>query len=292
MTYGNKDETIWPLATEADRQKALRDPIHALNFPADGNIDDIAKLGSAPKAIAINGATKSLERLAQWPPIENVWVNDMNPSQFARVVGYLNPLNLHLGSIRTSDFSPIDHMRRLEGFSLSHNTKLDEISFIGAMTSLKRLTLEDLKKPIDLAPVSRLSALEQVTLSGGIWNVLRVPSLAPLAELQSVSHVELTNLRVGDQSLAPFANMAALKHLYVSNQFPTETYAWLAAARPDIDCNKFVAYEIFEIEGEPHVMLTGKGKPLLKPDQEQRLQRYVDKWDSLVAKFKGDLASG
>ncbi|MEM6499417.1 MAG: hypothetical protein AAF709_22175 [Pseudomonadota bacterium] len=283
--------SVWSMAGEREKQKARRDPVHALNFPADGIVDDIAHLTDVPAAIAINGATRSLERLEDWPPIDVVWASDMNASQFERAAGYLNPRSLYLGAIRTADFAPLCEMPRLDGLSLSINTKLDDISFIGAMTSLKRLSLDDIKKPFDLTPVSQLSQLDQLTLSGGIWNVLRVPSLEPLAHLKYVRHIELTNIRVGDQTLAPLGSVTALQDLYLSNQFPMEAYAWLAATRPDITCNKFAPYELFEIDGEQRAMLTGKGKPILQLDQKQRLQKHIDRWNELLTQYRSDLAA-
>ena len=290
MTYGDRERAHWQRLTPEERAPAEPDPLHGLNFPAAGQVEDLATLTEPPPVLALTGRTQNIARLKDWPPIETVWLADATHDQFARIAAHLNPVNLQLGYIRTPDFSPIAHLDRLEGFALDQNTKVTDLTFLSRMTGLKRLTLHDISKPVDLAPLASLTQLQLLTLSGGIWNKLRVPSLAPLAALKHVERLDLINIAVGDESLAPLIEMSALRHLHVSNQFPTETYAHLHAARPDIACDKFAPYEhIFVGQDEEGYMVTGKRKPVIKPGDEPRLQKYIDQWEKLVATFRGDL---
>ena len=65
-------------------------------------------------------------------------------------------------------------------------------------------------------------------------------TLAPLRDLRDLERLTLTCVRVEDGSLAPLADLPALRHLGLANALPMAEVARLSGRRPDIDCDLFV----------------------------------------------------
>jgi hypothetical protein len=141
--------------------------------------------------------------------------------------------------------------------------------------------------------VQGLQGLRALGLAGDSNSIkpLKIPSLAPLADLQEIERLSLHTVRVGDGSLAPLAEMRKLRWLSLANVFPMEEVARLAGRRPDIDCDLFVASNgpVASIACKKcrrytlH-MTTGKGKPwLCETCDGDRLAKHLAAFETLRA---------
>lgn len=95
---------------------------------------------------------------------------------------------------------------------------------ISGLAELQYLSVLDFAKVTDLSPLAHLTELRTLRLhSPPSWDssgkVIEVQSLAPLAELPRLEHLELFGVRPADGSLAALEPSRALKTVRVSN-FP------------------------------------------------------------------------
>ena len=168
------------------------------------------------------------------------------------------------------------------------DTKVTDISFLEQLPNLRLLGLSDCPKVRDISPIAALKNLEVLDLSGGMWSTFRPMTLKPLEGLSNLWGLSLKAMRVGDQSLEPVAGLKNLQVLELSNQFPTLEYARLSVALPDTKCDHFEPFLDFNAGSRAkQVMVTGKGKPVLKlPEEQVRLDHYVAQFRALQDSFR------
>jgi len=251
-------------------------------------VEDLAELNKPPARLSINGKTRNLDLLAKFPPVEAVWVNDVNQRQFGDILPLLNPAYLIFNGMRVADLSPLGELTGLQALEIHWNTKVEDLSFLAKLTKLRLLALIHCSKIHDLAPIRELTNLEILDLGGGMWSTFRPETLAPLRNLKNLRGLSLKNIRVGDESLEPVTALKQLREIELSNQFPAEEYARLSVAFPDIDCPHFKPYLDFGAgTGAKQVMVTGKRGPVLSlPQDASRLERYVRRFHELQEKFR------
>ncbi|MDX1484927.1 MAG: leucine-rich repeat domain-containing protein [Alphaproteobacteria bacterium] len=251
--------------------------------------EDLAELSSPPARLSILGTTKNIGRLADFPPIEAIWVGDVNQRQFDAILPLLDPVYLAFNGLRVADLAPLGRLQRLEALEINWNTKVTDISFLARLTGLRLLSLIHCTKVHDLAPIGHLRNLEILDLGGGMWATFKPDTLEPLRSLEKLRGLSLKAIRVGDESLAPVAGLTTLTEIELSNQFPAEEYARLSVAFPEIDCPHFKPYLDFGAGARANqVMITGKRGPVLTlPEDARRLERYVKRFRDMQEKFQG-----
>ena len=250
-------------------------------------VEDLASLDGAATRVCIKGTTKNLERLGELTSLEAMWAGDINHAQFARIVTLIDPLYLMFDGLRVAELSPLGRLSRLQALEVRWNTKVSDISFLERLTGLRLLALSHCPRVQELGPIAALGDLEVLELSGGMWSTFRPDTLKPLAELDKLWGLSLTNIRVADESLAPVAQLKSLRKLELSNQFPTEEYARLSVALPQVECTHFVPYFEVNFGKGRQVMVTGKGKPVLTlPRDQARLDGYVERFRAAQTRFR------
>ncbi len=177
---------------------------------------------------------------------------------------------------------------RCQEQGIENATKVTDIEWLGKMQGLRSLTLMDLKRLRDLTPLGQLTDLEALAVAGGIWNRMKVESLAPLGKLSRVRYLHITNLQPDDRSLAPLTDMASLEELDCGNLFSMDQFAAMAHRRPEVRCTWFQPF--MAMPGLPcrrcgrdrQVMLTGLRKPTLcSACDADKLARHIEQFESL-----------
>ena len=189
--------------------------------------------------------------------------------------------------MRVCDLSFLETQTKLKHLSIRWNTKVVDLSPLANLTGIETLILEDTPKAHDLTPISRLGKLIDFKFSGGIWNKNTAQSLVPIAQCKALKYLILGNLKVLDGGLRPLAGCRSLEKLLLSNQFPTEDYAYLSVHLPNTECAEFSPYVRLErpIDGKD-IMITGKRKPFLNSQMDKRkIEKYVAKFRQLQQEF-------
>jgi len=141
-----------------------------------------------------------------------------------------------------------------------------------------------------MSPLSALQELRAFEFSGApsLSNINTARSLEPLAALNRLEELRLTNLKVEEDGLRPVAKCRGLKRLSVANTFDTEDYAYLAARMPNTVCRHFNA--TVRVQGDAikrgsDTMVVGRRKPFLNSREDAgRIAMY----EAAFAKLKAN----
>ena len=235
----------------------------------------------------IDGEAYSIEKLDEKITGEIAYFAGVNEKNFQKVVSLFAAKVMHFYEMRVSDISGLCNCESLEELAIHWNTKLADISPIKKMTSLKSLVLEDTPKVSDLTPLENLAKLEILEYSGGMWKKNTTASLEPISRVGSLKKLRLLNLGVKEGGLFPLSKLNGLEELEISNQFPTEEYAYLSVHLSGVKCSHFSPYVkvASPIDGKD-VMIVGKRKPFLSLENDaEKVSKYVMQFEKMRAKY-------
>ena len=184
----------------------------------------------------------------------SAFVCTVNEKNFAKVISMLDVEALYIYEARVSSIESIGNLSRLKHLKIDWATKFDDLTPLTRLTQVESLHLEHTTRVEDLDPIRHLKRLRSFGFEGGINVRATAKSLLPIAELEFLEDVILTNLKVLEGGLRPLARCKSLKELIVSQQFGWRDYAYLAAKLPHVDCDKFKPWTRYDKE---FVMLTG-----------------------------------
>jgi hypothetical protein len=252
-------------------------------------IKDLNQINEVPIEVAIQGKTKNLERLKELTSIEKLWLFSVNQDEFDLILQSVRPKTLYVYEMRVEDLSSLELLSGTETIYLCWNTKATKLWDITKNINLKSLSFEDFKRLNSLDSLQQCQTLEELHLSGGIWNTLNIDTLEPLKQLNNLKYLGLANIRVKDESLEPLSHLPNLQELEISNQFTTEEYARLSVALPDTKCDYFEPYvKLNDSIGGKDIMVIGKRKPFLNSSIDtKKLQKYEDVFKEFQEKYKG-----
>ena len=215
------------------------------------------------------------------------YVVGVNQASFMKLCESLRATKLRFYEMRVSDLSPLRQIGDISHLAIEWNTKITDLSPISFLKSLRSLKLEDTPKAKDLSPIQDCQELRHIEFSGGIWNKNTAANLASLASLPELRSLILLNLKLDSGGLRPLAGCRKLEQLTLSNQFPTEDYAYLSVCLPDTQCDMFAPYVPIStpIDGND-VMVVGRRKPFLNSKADKQcLEEYATKFKILQAQF-------
>jgi hypothetical protein len=239
------------------------------------------------KPIAVvDGAVVELTKRVDEIQGKVAYVVGLNQKTFDKIAPLFSVKAINFYEMRVADLSALRPECIFE-LAIHWNTKLKNLSPIGLMSQLKTLVIEDTPKTSDLSFLSELNSLRILAYGGGIWNKNTADSLEPIGTLQTLQCLHLSNLKIKDGGLRPIAKLPNLSELVLSNQFPTEDYAYLKAMLPGLKCDMLEPYvELGQPIDGKDVMVIGSRKPFLnsKTDKDM-LEKYRKTFNRLVRKF-------
>lgn len=133
--------------------------------------------------------------------------------------------------------------------------------------------------------------VEILQLGGDDNNTLKLENLESLKYLHRLVYLDLSHIKVLDDSLWPISKLRGLKELVISNQFPTEEFAKLSVVLPDTKCDKFSAFvRLPPLVDGSDIMVIGKRKPFLNSKKESaKMKKYEDRFQALQEAFKKEV---
>jgi hypothetical protein len=108
---------------------------------------------------------------------------------------------------------------------------------ISSLSRLVHLRLLHFPSVTSLEPLSRLAALEQLSLEAlpsydASRKYLTVESLAPISSLPSLRELRILGVRSSDQSLSLLSSLGSLAVAHIGRGFPSSEYVALRSALP------------------------------------------------------------
>ncbi len=199
---------------------------------------------------------------------------------------------LWLSEVRGESLAPLRSLVGLQSLRIHWATKLADLGDVAALRGLRTLHLWDLPKLASFEGVQTLTELREFTYetapSRDARGPQRFPSLTPLGALARLERLRLVGVATVDDSLAPLRGLHALRDLHMTNAFPLEEFARLAAALPQARGN--FSEPIWQLPGRvdcakcagEKVLLLGRGRRLCcaRCDAE-RIARHIAEFERI-----------
>jgi len=193
---------------------------------------DLSSVEATAETVASFGKASHIGRLAKLTSLRQLWVSGVNASQ-ARVVGSLGQLrSLVIHDWRVRSLEELSGLKALDRLAICGSGRLKSPNGIQALQNLRELVLFFLTGVESLVPLPTLGGLEVLSIDGGVYKKLRLPSFQPLASLGALKRLRLASVQVVDRSLRPLHALSNLRDIFIVDTFPKQELRDLAKALP------------------------------------------------------------
>lgn len=262
--------------------------------------EDMAEVSPDAEYLAIRGKARGLDRLKQLSNLTVLWASGITPQLVDALPAASKLRAINLYQVGRTELAAVGRLSSLEHLLIGWANHLVDLSWLAQLPRLRTLVIEDAFR-LDLDTLPRLPSLQAFQLGGGIWKVLKLPSLAPIRRLPGLRFLSLNALTVADGSLSPLGDLPELQSLHTANIFSVEESARLAARHPDIDSPTL--RPIFmpptkDAQGDPVFPCGMCGAPKLMPTRRRaplwcphcdamHIRKHVAKWEAARASASG-----
>jgi hypothetical protein len=218
---------------------------------------DLAQTNANADTLFVMGKTPAFDRLPKLKALRRLQVREIAQDQLD-LIGELRQLTeLRVFGFRGASAAALGKLTKLEVLTFGWAPKIETLDWLAGLSALRVLALGDLKRVKNFAPVSTLSRLSYLYISGGPNARQTVASVAPLAQLKKLEELSLL-AEVPGNDLSPLAAMTWLKRLRIANVHPVATFAELAAGLKKTECDAFAPTRTVTMSGDTYIELIGK----------------------------------
>jgi hypothetical protein len=208
---------------------------HAEPAPALAvSLDDVPR---DAHTIRISRKTRGLAGLSGYPNLRHIMARGAGDAELEHIGRVATLEHLQLGAPTCSDLRALNRLSALRTLSVSVGTRLGSLEGIEGLAQLRMVMTWTTPRLNSIDALESLRELRIVSLSGGMYEPMRIPSLRPLAGLHSLIKLHLSGVRVADRSLRPLAGLTTLRRLNLPLHFPAEEFAMLEYALPQAEGN-------------------------------------------------------
>lgn len=257
----------------------------------DSIIEDLRAIDQNTEELFVHGKTKGLDLLASFSNLNKLWVRSVNQKEFNQILSQVNPEMLYVYEMRVEDLSLLSNLSNLQILGLEWNTKATRLWDISNNHRLKALSIKGFSRLNEIQSLIQAQEVNLLQLGGDDSITLKLENLEPLKYLHRLVFLDLSHLKLMDDSLWPISELKGLKELVISNQFPTEEFAKLSVALPDTKCDKFSAFvRVPKLVDGSDIMVVGKRKPFLISKRDSvKMKKYEDRFRAIQEAFKKEV---
>lgn len=241
---------------------------------------------------------EDIDKLKAYPHAEVVRINGLCQDTFEY---FISTYGKQLKAISFSnlkfveDLSLLGTLPELEYVHLFANQKATALWDMSGNTSLTGLCIEDFTKLTSIKGLETAPALKEFDFGNTMWLTTVIDSLMPVSNMK-IERLVFSGRAIADNDLSFLETLTHLKEFdFPTNMLTTEQIAWIVANFPQMEGYALKAKlncELLESNENkvlvPHAMIVGKRKPSLKVEgNEEKIQKYVDSFEKLKAKYKG-----
>lgn len=232
-----------------------------------------------------------IDRLKKFPGAEVVRISGLRQDTFEyfiRTYGHrLKAIDFFKNKL-VEDWSLLGTLPGLEYVHFFANQRIESLWDMSNNLSLRGLSINDFSRLHSIEKIGTAPALKYFDIGNAIWDKATVESFLPLAGT-GIEELSFTGKRIDDNDLSFLSSMNHLKRFdFSTNMFSTEQVAWIAANFPRVEGFAIKAMLEYTDYDNPSVIIVGKRKPHLPvAGNENRIQRYIDSFESLKRRFKG-----
>jgi hypothetical protein len=195
----------------------------------------LAGLDRRLESLWIDGTAKDFAALREFEALTRLTLYRLPRRHVPVLAGFRLP-RLTALSLRHADAGDLHFLgafATLEMLTVWQSPKLKRLDGVERLTRLTELYFNDLGAIESLAPLSALTGLRILALTGGIEKTQLLPRLAPLEALAGLEQLHLMAAKVADGDLGALTGLPRLGKLDLSPRYfePAEL-ARLAAAHP------------------------------------------------------------
>lgn len=190
-----------------------------------------------------------------------------------------------------SDFSPLAQLRNLQAVNIYWNIRAAALWDMSGNDSLKYLSLLDCKKLTYELPLLRTARdLEVFRVAGGNFTPYHMKSLSCFTGMTNLQSIWMYDIKLDEHDWEVLDTLPKLERFdFAAGMLTTEEIAYLVARYPRLTGKSLCAYNT-EDASLSDVRICGYRKPSLNlPEQQHVLDKYVQAFDALVAKYKEEL---
>ncbi len=249
-------------------------------------VADVLEAPSDSDSVRLTSGAKNFAHLAKLPKLRRLWAFTVNQAKLDRIADLEGLEELHVDGLRAGGFGGLAKLRRLKILHLERNGQATSLDWVERLPPLRALGIFGFIGVQDLSPLRAQPGLEALAVAGSMWTRMNVHTLAPLASLGSLRHLDLTNLKVRDESLEPLAGLTRLETLQIANFYTPAAFARLARSLPKTECPWFRPVQPLEGVacrrcGGPVVVLAGRGAATkCTACDAARIARHVAEFDA------------
>ena len=242
--------------------------------------------------------TADIDRLKESPDAEVVTISGLQQDTFEY---FIKTYGKQLKAIRffknkfVEDLSLLGTLPQLEYVYFFANQRITSLWDMTENTALSGLAIEDFSRLTSIKGIETAPALKEFRIGNAIWSKMVIDSLMPLANTK-IERLSFTGRAIEDNDLSFLETLPDIKTFgFSTNTFSTEQVAWIVANCPHaegyalkakVDCMLLDSNE--HMVDVPKAIIVGKRKPILKVEgNEERIEKYVDSFEKLKAKYKG-----
>ena len=153
---------------------------------------------------------RDLSPLAGCTALRNLWLKGSIVEDIEFVSGLLCLETLDVSQTGIDNIDCLTNLKSLRELCLNHNYEIEDITPISGLTSLERLGLSG-NKIKDISPISKLVYLKDLDISKN-----RIEDITPLSTLTSLVVLIISDNEL-IQNLTPIAGIDTLKRVYITN---------------------------------------------------------------------------
>lgn len=217
--------------------------------------------------------------------VDELFAVSVNQAALEEICARAECKSLRIKGLTATDLSPISALSALQSLDITLAHKFTDASPLQQLQRLKSLSITDTKRWHDLSQIENLK-IEELDVSGGLFNTDSFETLAPLAKLRRLKRLTLNNIKVIEGGLKSLSGCTHLEELFVDYTLPTEDYAYLSVKMPHTKCDAFAPYVYINTGGGKDVLVVGFRKPFLNSKKDAaRLEKYSAQFAALQQAF-------
>jgi hypothetical protein len=239
-------------------------------FDAGPWVADLSRAPLNAMRLSVSKETDNLHLLPQFTTVRLLAAREVPPPIMEAALAAMTSLAaLDIYGTRMTSLAPLASLP-LARLRLTWAHQITDITPLGALGELEVLTIGEMKRMHDFAPLARCRALRSLHIESGLWSNQKVESLAFLRDMPQLEELAFNYLTIPGDDLTPICALKGLKLLALPSKYPVREYARLAVCLPDTQCPQFGTHTTYEVAAgydpdspdgfafEEHVILVGK----------------------------------
>ncbi len=236
-----------------------------------------------------------IDTISEFENFDNIFISGLHQDTFDYFIdtqAYKFKSIMFWKNKLVNDWSKLGDLDQVEFIGYFHNQRITEFWDMSNNLKLEGLFISDFTRLHSLSGIETAPALERFSFQDAVWNTSVLDVLEPLVNTR-IKEFYFGAKSITHSDISVYTRMPELEILdFRSNMYTTEELAWLVANLPNVSGYALRPYIKFDRKDPTmkDVLICGKRKPFLfSTTDKEKIERYVIKFDNLVAKYRKEM---